>query len=189
MRSRACERRRRNTEQGTCMTPQELIDRIANWRTANGVPPNGILSDAYLFELGQAVNGWLMDMSVTAANPAAVAIVYDGKVGGYEAKDLAEDLAERSGGSRYTIADTQAGKLLESADFRAALVQATGSDLLARRLIYGQSEFGLRSQYSVDDVLTFSDSVAQRFASAAHGNVITINAGIIDPTSVLALSI
>src|SRR5690242_5390258 len=104
------------------MTPQELIDRVRQWRTANGVSLDGVLSDAYLAMLAEDVNEWLTEMGLTGPSSDAMALLYDGNLGLTPSREIAEALARDSNGNRFTLyKDTQAGRLVESADFLDAL--------------------------------------------------------------------
>ncbi len=170
-------------------TIDSVIEETKNWRSSRTIDASVALTEAQLIELAQFLQAKVAELSIAPEGklPDATAIAFSGKIGDTWASDLAEQRAAASNGAKYTIKDTEAGRLLNTDAFKDAVFRAAGTTELGIQLLSGKINGVRVSQYGISNILSIDDQVSLRFAQSARGSV-EIIADKFNSNSVLALT-
>ncbi|MEK5492547.1 calcium-binding protein [Paenibacillus sp. FSL R7-0297] len=168
-------------------TKFDIIDDIESWRSRHGIPENAELTRAQKVQLAQDIQASVGKISFKVPEGGNI-IPYNGWIGDTPAWQIADAVSNSSGGTLYYISDTEAGELLNNAEFKAAVQQASGSPELAGEMLNGYKVNGVRTPFGYEGVLSLNDFVSREVMLAnAHGNVITLTSGS-TPDSVWTLT-
>ena len=113
----------------------------------------------------------LISVEIQNQTPNAVTLLYSGNVGDLPAWQIANQIAEVSGGKVITIGQTPVAQFIESIEFKDALQQAAGTNdpIVLKSLLDGTTNpDGTRTQ-------GMWDIASQNLAEAATGDVRTIS--------------
>jgi len=160
------------------VTASEFLANLNGWRAAKGIQGTEALDPEMLRVLATDINTWLANMSAGPPTPGATAILYSGKTGVFESWRVAEDLAQHSNGAKYTMADTELGRVLNSTGLKAALLNASRSTQHVDDLLGGRVSGGFRTPFGTSNVLSINDFASERFVRSATGEVISITSEI-----------